>query len=68
MFNDVKVMAPATSGGHHTVPIGRAVLEPAIELALCYSAGQGLLPRPLTLDELPWAPISAHYGTGQNQE
>jgi 4,5-dihydroxyphthalate decarboxylase len=35
-------------------PSGRAALDPAVALALRYAAEQGLLERPLTLDEV-WA-------------
>jgi 4,5-dihydroxyphthalate decarboxylase len=34
------------------LPFGRAALRPAIELAVRYCTEQGLLPRPLTLDEV----------------
>jgi 4,5-dihydroxyphthalate decarboxylase len=34
------------------LPVGRAALRPAIELASRYCAEQGLLPRPLDLDEV----------------
>ena len=35
-------------------PFGRATLDPAVALALSYASAQGLLERPLTLDDL-WA-------------
>jgi 4,5-dihydroxyphthalate decarboxylase len=35
-----------------TLPVGRAALRPAIELAIRNCTEQGLLPRPLTLDEV----------------
>ncbi|GEO42648.1 hypothetical protein SAE02_67960 [Skermanella aerolata] len=38
--------------GHDPLPIGRAALEPAIDLALRYSAEQGSLPREPSLDEV----------------
>ncbi|MBV9735316.1 MAG: ABC transporter substrate-binding protein [Acidisphaera sp.] len=39
-------------------PSGRAALDPAVALALRYAAGQGLLARPLTLDDV-WAGLPA---------
>lgn len=40
------------------LPIGREALDPAIALAVRYCAEQGLLPRPLTLDEV-WSGLPA---------
>ncbi len=37
-----------------SLPVGREALAPAIRLAIRYAAEQGLLPRPLSLDEV-WA-------------
>ena len=37
---------------YNTLPMGRAALRPAIELALRYTVEQGLLPRPLTVTEV----------------
>ena len=48
MFRD----AAATAPGGAALPMGRAALQPAVELALCYSAGQGLLPRTLGPEEI----------------
>lgn len=39
-------------------PFGRAALDPAVSLALRYATEQGLLERPLTLDEV-WAGLPA---------
>lgn len=44
-------LAPA-AGGRSVLPMGRAALRPAIELALRYAADQGMLPRPLTIEEV----------------
>lgn len=52
MFHAAKAAAPAPSGKRDTLPMGRAALRPAIALALRYSAGQGLLPRPLDAAEV----------------
>ncbi len=42
-------------------PMGRAALEPAVRLALRYAGAQGLLQRPLDLDEV-WAGLPAAQG------
>ena len=52
MFRNAKDMASAPSDGHDPLPIGRAALEPAIGLALRYTAEQDLLPRQLSPDEV----------------
>jgi 4,5-dihydroxyphthalate decarboxylase len=39
-------------------PFGRTALDPAIALVLRYATEQGLLERPLTLDEV-WAGLPA---------
>ena len=46
--------AAAGSPGAADRPFGRAALDPGIALALRYCTEQGLLPRPLSLDEV-WA-------------
>jgi len=38
---------PVGLPGRNALPMGRATLQPAIDLALRYSAEQGLLPKPL---------------------
>lgn len=52
LFRDAKAAAPAAPGGRDPLPMGRAALRPAIELALRYSTEQGLLPRPLDAGEV----------------
>ena len=44
--------------GGGALPFGRAALDPAVRLALQYATAQGLLERPLTLDEI-WAGLPA---------
>lgn len=44
--------APVPPGPHGAPPDSRAALRPVIELALRYMAEQGMLPRPLTPDEV----------------
>lgn len=46
MFRAAKAFTPV-AGGRDTLPMGRTALRPAVELALRYCAGQGLLPRAL---------------------
>jgi 4,5-dihydroxyphthalate decarboxylase len=58
MFRDAKAAASVPGYGRDPLPIGRTALEPAIELALRYSAEQGLLPRKLSLDEV-WEGLPA---------
>ena len=45
-------IAAAAAPGENILPMGRAALQPAVDLALRYSASQGLLPRTLGLDEV----------------
>ena len=52
MFRHAKSAAPADAGARDLLPMGRAALQPAIGLALRYSAEQGLLPRRLGADEV----------------
>lgn len=47
MFQDA-----AAASGAEALPMGRAALQPAVDLALRYSAAQGLLPRTLDPDEV----------------
>ena len=47
LFAAAKAAAPVASGGRDVWPMGRAALQPAIDLALRYSTEQGLLPRKL---------------------
>jgi len=48
MFRDAAAAAP----GSGALPMGRTALQPAVDLALRYSAAQGLLPRTLGPDEV----------------
>lgn len=52
MFRDAKAAAPAGAGERDPLPDGRAALRPAIELALRFSAEQGLLPRRIDIEEV----------------
>jgi 4,5-dihydroxyphthalate decarboxylase len=52
LFRAAKALAPPRADGRDPYPIGRTALQPAIELAVRYSAEQGLLPRPLALSEV----------------
>lgn len=55
MMREAKPPLPA--GQLDALPLGRADLQPAIELALRYSAEQGLLPRQLALSDVwDWLP------------
>lgn len=45
MFRDAKAAVPPDAEGRDSLPMGRAALRPAIDLALRYSTEQGLLPR-----------------------
>lgn len=47
MFRDAKAAAPPREDGRDPYPFGRRALQPAIDLALRYTAEQGLLPRRL---------------------
>jgi 4,5-dihydroxyphthalate decarboxylase len=51
----------APPGPRGRAPMGRAALRPVIELALGYMAAQGMLPRPLTVDEV-WDGLPADLG------
>ena len=63
MFRDAAAAAPRGDA----LPMGRAALQPAVDLALRYSAAQGLLPRTLGPDEV-WEglPGVAAGGTMEN--
>ena len=52
-FAEALVAALRAAGA--PLPVGRAALDPAIELAARWAFDQGLLPRTLTVDEV-WAP------------
>jgi 4,5-dihydroxyphthalate decarboxylase len=51
MFAASKAAAPSP-GGRDRAPMGRAAVESSVALALRYAAEQGLLPRPLSLEEV----------------
>ncbi|RMI25119.1 ABC transporter substrate-binding protein [Pseudoroseomonas wenyumeiae] len=51
----------APPGPRGRAPMGRAALRPVIELALGYMTAQGMLPRPLTVDEV-WDGLPANLG------
>ena len=52
MFGDAKAARPPTPDGRDPLPMGRAALRPAIDLALRYAGGQDLLPRRLGAEEV----------------
>ena len=52
MFRDAKAAASFDAGARDPLPAGPAALRPAIELALRFSAEQGLLPRRLGTEEV----------------
>jgi 4,5-dihydroxyphthalate decarboxylase len=58
LFRAAKAAAPPRADGRDPYAIGSAALQPAIELAVRYSAEQGLLPRPLGLSEV-WEGLPA---------
>jgi len=58
LFRAAKAAAPPRADGRDPYPIGCAALQPAIELAVRYSAEQGLLPRSLGLSEV-WEGLPA---------
>jgi 4,5-dihydroxyphthalate decarboxylase len=51
MFAAAKAAGPPPTG-RDRAPIGRAAVEPSIQLAIRYAAEQGLLPRTLTIEEV----------------
>ncbi len=52
MFRDARAAASPDPGGDDPLPMGRTALQPALALALRYSAEQGLLPRYLDIEEV----------------
>jgi 4,5-dihydroxyphthalate decarboxylase len=48
-------------GPHGAPPADRAGLRPVLDLALAYMTAQGMLPRPLTIDEI-WEGLPADIG------
>ena len=63
MFRDAKAAVPAAPGERDLLPMGRAALQPVIDLALRYSTEQGLLPRPLDTEEV-WEGLPADAAAG----
>ena len=63
MFRD----AAAASPGSGALPMGRTALQPAVDLALRYSAEQGLLPRTLGLDEV-WEGLPGVASAGTRED
>ena len=58
MFREAKAAAPPRTDARDPYPFGRAALQPAIDLALRYTAEQGLLPRRLDAAEV-WEGLPA---------
>jgi 4,5-dihydroxyphthalate decarboxylase len=52
MFREAQAASPPDAGGRDPLPMGRAALQPAIDLALRFSVEQGLLPRRLGAEEV----------------
>ncbi|MGI4944770.1 MAG: ABC transporter substrate-binding protein [Janthinobacterium lividum] len=52
MFRDAKAAAPPGPGENDPLPMGQTALQPAITLALRYSAQQGLLPRRFGIEDV----------------
>ena len=52
MFRDAKAAVSPDAGKPDPLPTGRTALRPAVELALRYSAEQGLLPRRLGMEDV----------------
>jgi 4,5-dihydroxyphthalate decarboxylase len=52
LFREANAAAPARIDGRDPFPFGITALQPAISLALRYTAEQGLLPRPLDAEDV----------------
>ena len=65
MFRLAKAAVPLTPGARDTLPMGRAALQPIIDLALCISAEQGLLPRALHASDI-WSGLPASINELEN--
>jgi 4,5-dihydroxyphthalate decarboxylase len=52
MFAAARPRGSAEDGRRDVLPLGRAALEPAMDLAMRYAAAQGLLPRRLDPAEI----------------
>jgi 4,5-dihydroxyphthalate decarboxylase len=63
MFRDAKAAVPPDPGERDSLPMGRAALQPAVDLALRYSTEQDLLPRHLGVAEV-WEGLPAGAAAG----
>ncbi len=54
LFRDLKSKHPATTDGRDVLPLGHDAVQDGVALALRFAMSQGLLPGPLTIDEV-WA-------------
>ncbi len=52
LFGASKAASDATASAHDRAPMGREAVEPSVALALRFAGEQGLLPRPLSLEEV----------------
>ncbi len=52
LFREARTGIPVPADPRRLFPASRAALAPALQLAIRYANEQGLLPRPLTLDEV----------------
>lgn len=68
MFGDAKAAAPPEAG-RDSLPMGRAALRPAIDLALRYATEQGLLPCPMDAEAV-WEglPPAAEWHAGSRRQ
>ena len=58
LFREAKAAAPTPSDNRDPYPSGRAALEPALRLALRYTAEQGLLPHRFNVADI-WEGLPA---------
>jgi 4,5-dihydroxyphthalate decarboxylase len=58
LFRETNAAAPARTDARDPYPFGTTALQPAITLALRYTAEQGLLPRPLDIADI-WEGLPA---------
>ncbi len=63
MFRDARAAVPPAPGDHDPLPMGRAALRPAIDLALRYATEQNLLPRHVDSEEV-WEGLPAGAAAG----
>jgi 4,5-dihydroxyphthalate decarboxylase len=52
MFLAAKAAGQQSPSGRDRAPMGRSTVEPSVTLALRYATAQGLLPRPLSLEDV----------------